>query len=512
MSSEGDNRGLFAALGLVALAWCATIATYLDSYAGIVDLWSRSDTYAHGYVVLPISAYLVWRNRANWLSLNFTAQPWALLFVAGCLLARLLGVIAGVQALEHLAAIAILPALVWGLLGSAFARANLFPLLFLLFAVPIGDFLIDPMMEFTADFTVAAIRLTGIPVYREGLFFSLPSGNWSVVKACSGIRYIIASVMLGALFSYLTYQKTYKRVLFLLFSAVVPIFANGIRAVIIVLIGHWSGMELATGVDHLIYGWVFFGIVIFIMFWIGGFFADETTLSSVSLSKEGQASNGRIQVAVLASVCALLIGFRAWEAGALQSSVPTHENKMQLPTMIGAWKLDEPMLGDWEPRFHNPDQTLHGSYRLGESRVGIYVAYFPRQGKDSELVSSSNSLVGDRNRWRLADRHAVNASFGPATESTLIGNGEQWLLWHWYWTPKGATGSSLRAKIYEVWAALAGEGTEGAGLTIYAPLKNDQIEAQEDMNRFENALSSKISELSLKKTFALRPQAPEATH
>jgi exosortase len=69
------------------------------------------------------------------------------------------------------------------------------------------------------------------------------------VEACSGVRYLISSVTLGCLYAYLTYQSTKKRLLFIAVSIVVPIIANGLRAYMIVMIGHLSGMELATGGD-----------------------------------------------------------------------------------------------------------------------------------------------------------------------------------------------------------------------------------------------------------------------
>ena len=83
----------------------------------------------------------------------------------------------------------------------------------------------------------STIRRTGIPVYREGLYFMLPSGNWSVVEACSGVRYIIASITLGVLYAYLTYRSAWRRVLFVLVSALVPVLANTGRAYIIVMPG-----------------------------------------------------------------------------------------------------------------------------------------------------------------------------------------------------------------------------------------------------------------------------------
>ena len=151
------------------------------------------------------------------------------------------------------------------LLGWRAARVWWFPLAFLFLAVPVGDFMLPVLMSWTADFTVLALRWSGVPVYREGLQFVIPSGAWSVVEACSGIRYMIASVTVGCLFAYLSYSSLKKRLIFVGVAILVPLVANWLRAYMIVMIGHLSGNELATGVDHLIYGWVFFGVVILAM-------------------------------------------------------------------------------------------------------------------------------------------------------------------------------------------------------------------------------------------------------
>ncbi len=93
-----------------------------------------------------------------------------------------------------------------GVFGNDVTRRILYPLAFLFFAVPAGDFLMPTLMDHTADFTVMALRLSGVPVFREGNYFTIPSGNWSVVEACSGLRYLIASITLGVLFAYLNYR------------------------------------------------------------------------------------------------------------------------------------------------------------------------------------------------------------------------------------------------------------------------------------------------------------------
>ena len=124
-------------------------------------------------------------------------------------------------------------------------------------------------MNWTADFTVAAIKASGVPVYREGNNLLIPSGRWSIVEACSGIRYLIASLMVGSLYAYLSYRSPVRRVLFIAASFIVPIIANWLRAYMIVMLGHLSNNTIAVGVDHLIYGWVFFGIVMALLFWVG---------------------------------------------------------------------------------------------------------------------------------------------------------------------------------------------------------------------------------------------------
>jgi exosortase len=124
------------------------------------------------------------------------------------------------------------------ILGWAVARQILFPLAFLFFAVPFGEFMTPFLMQATADFTVGALRFTGIPVYREGQQFVIPTGRWSVIEACSGIRYLMASFMVGSLFAYLNYRSAWKRALFAIAALVVPVLANWLRAYIIVMLGH----------------------------------------------------------------------------------------------------------------------------------------------------------------------------------------------------------------------------------------------------------------------------------
>ena len=258
----------------LALAWAGYL--YRDAADAMLVIWQRSETFNHCFLIPPIVAWLIWRKRAVLATMQPAPSFPAVFLTIGAGAAWLAGQLAIVNALTQFAFVAIAVASVPALLGFRVASAIAFPLAFLFFSVPFGEFVMPQMMELTADFTVLALRASGIPVYREGLQFVIPSGNWSVVEACSGVRYLIASFTVGTLFAYLNYRSPGKRLAFMLVSLAVPIVANWLRAYMIVMLGHISNNKLAAGVDHLIYGWVFFGVVIMIMFAIGSKWSEDT--------------------------------------------------------------------------------------------------------------------------------------------------------------------------------------------------------------------------------------------
>jgi exosortase A len=178
------------------------VGWYWPTDKEIAGIWWRSDTFAHGLVVLPIFAWLVWRARERVAGLQIQPTAWMALPVFGAGVLWLVGDTASVAAAQHFAVFAMLVSAFVGVLGWRLSRVLLFPLLFLFFGVPIGEFLLPVLMKHTADFTVIALRATGVPVFQEGLHFVVPNGRWSVVEACSGLRYLVASLLVGALYAY----------------------------------------------------------------------------------------------------------------------------------------------------------------------------------------------------------------------------------------------------------------------------------------------------------------------
>lgn len=489
----------YGALLVVALlAWL--VAWYWETAETMVGTWSRSDTFAHGFVILPISAWLVWRSRASLAALEPSPRLGVLALLALAGFGWLVAEMASVNAAQQFAFVLMIPLLVWAVLGTAVARALAFPLGFLLFAVPFGDFLEPLLMEHTADFTVAALRLTGIPVYREGLFFMVPSGSWSIVEACSGLRYLIASVTLGVLYAYLTYRSVRRRLIFVAVSAVVPIVANWLRAYMIVMIGHLSGMKYAVGVDHLIYGWAFFGVVVMILFWIGSFWREDLAPPSPTPERAARVS-GPPRLAAMAACAALAAGLAAlWPeaAGRIEARMPGAPVALApLPPHAG-WAPVAAAPADWRPRFHAPRGELLQTFARGGERAGLYIAYYRKQGPATQLISARNVLVAsDHPAWRRLGEQQRDLEVRPAAlpllETRLTSRQARLLVWRSYWVDGRYVASPTAAKLMQAKSRLFGNGDDSAVVIVYAPYDEGPQPAEQALRAFMEAMLPAIT-------------------
>jgi EpsI family protein len=341
-------------------------------------------------------------------------------------------------------------------------------------------------MEWTATMTVLGLRASGIPVYQEGLQFVIPSGRWSVVEACSGVRYLIASLTVGTLFAYLNYRSLKRRLIFVGVSMVVPVIANWIRAYMIVMLGHWSGNEIATGADHLVYGWVFFGIIILIMFAIGMRWREdddevamaEAVAAPAATNADSRSPARRFIAATLLALGVALLPFGALKVLDAQNSVSAPALSMQA-LATGGWVQDAEVLGTWRPAFANPSATEIASFSQGVQRVGVQINYYRHQGYDRKLISSENVLVksGDEN-WlqlergtqaiTLAGQSLVVQSAWLKQQSELTNEPVRLRIWQWYWIDGRLTGSDSFGKLWLALSRLRGHGDDAAAVFVYA--------------------------------------------
>ncbi|WP_372739342.1 exosortase A [Neptunomonas sp.] len=474
-------------------------ALFYETLGSMVSIWMRSETFTHAFLILPISIWLVWEKRQH-LQYEQPKPSWlGMIALTGCGFVWLFGYLVDALVVQQFAWVAAFISGVWAILGNRVAWAIAFPLAFLLFMIPFGEDLVPAMMEFTADFTVAMVRLTGIPVYREGLFFSLPSGNWSVVEACSGIRYLIASLTLGCLYSYLTYTSLKKRLIFIAFSIIVPIIANGLRAYIIVMLGHVSDMTVATGVDHLVYGWAFFGVVIFIMIIIGSRFRDEEVGVMENLKTKAISNEKRYsfrQVTQTAVFTILLIAF--WPALAYlidrSETVPNDAANVKilpLQDVASLNMIDKPDW-TWQPGTSQIDVSSQFFEKEG-LQVGVYLQYLFARKEGAELINSQNLLLDpNQDEWRIiAERDrklTLNARDIVVKETVLKGESSQLLVWSWYRIGEHYTSSKYIAKLIEGVNRLTFGRKDEGQIIIVMPI-DEKLKSTHDISLLQSAVN-----------------------
>ncbi|RJG07047.1 exosortase A [Noviherbaspirillum cavernae] len=477
----------------IALALFAPFAIYFDTARSIVSIWNSSETFAHGYIILPISLWLIWKRRDE-LSTRQPAPCWpAFLLLAACGFGWLLAELGDVQVVRQYALVAMVPIAALAILGPRMAWSMAFPLLFLLLAVPFGEIFIEPLIAFTADFTVAALQLTGIPVLREGSNFTIPSGSWSVVEACSGVRYLISSFTLGCIYAYLSYRSPLRRAMFILVSIAVPIIANGLRAYMIVMIGHVSGMQLAVGVDHLIYGWLFFGLVMFLMFWIGSFWREAEEQPRAAEQGRPQARDVSVsRRRILAAATGVVVCVAIWPLYALYiERAVANPSPIEFGDFKAQWS-EAVAFTDWKPRYFPPKAELYRFFERDAQKVGVSIMYYRNQMRGEGLISSTNRLVADKDpHWRRVNTSArseiISQQMLALREARIQGPSGPLLVWYWYWIDGRFTTNDYLGKLLQAKEKFLMRGDDGAAMMVFAPYADNPDEARAALRDFLGA-------------------------
>lgn len=492
-ASLGDSR--HAKMQWIAAAvWAAGLCLlFHDTLGPMLHTWLTSETFTHGIVVAPISIWLMWRLRES-LNPALCAGPspavtaLVLIFAASWVAGELVSV----QLVTQLAFVGMLVAGIIAVLGLRAAKVAMFPLAFLFLMVPIGSGLEPPMMDLTAKYTVKLIQLTGIPVYQEGRFFELPSGSWSVVEACSGVRYLIASFTLGLIYAHLNYRSMLRKLAFVAASIVVPIIANIVRAYLIVMLGHLSGMQLATGVDHLIYGWIFFGVVMLLLFLIGGLWVDRPAVQereTIGVTPTGLSFSRVLLSLALAGIFAAA-GPTVYQFLTLATNSTKFAAFDLAPT--ANWTCQSPSLLAWQPRDVEADRRISLTC-AGQGEVYIFADQYLTQEQGREVARHNIDLKGeDGNRWRTMRTESRKETVGPdeslrVIESVLRSNltGEYVLVWFWYLVNDDPASSPVLVKILELKHAVRRDYRLSSRVYMAVPLElGKEREARSTMRSF----------------------------
>lgn len=386
---------------VLAIAASAILLLFLSDAIGMVRIWVGSQTFNHCALILPIIGWLVWQRLPELRQLEPRAWAPGLLLVAAGAAGWLLGDAGSVALARHAGLVLMLQGAVVACLGKNVVRGLAFPIFYALFLIPAGEQLVPPLQTITADISMALLGLVGIPAHIEGIFITVPTGYFEVAEACSGVQFLIAMLAYGALVANVCFRSPKRRALFMLAAVAIPILANGVRAWGTIYIASFTSNDFAAGLDHVIYGWVFFALVIALVMAAGWPFFDRRP--SDSWFDPAKLQDPCPRASPLLPVAAAALGIAvvplAWSA-AIASAAEAPPAQISLPEVPG-WRPVSATAGRrWKPNFAGADLFRMARYRNSAGQeVDLAVAVFMRQEEGRELVGFGQGAVVPGGPW-----------------------------------------------------------------------------------------------------------------
>jgi len=411
----------FVVLGLL-LFWPTT--------ASLIEQWEDTvrRTYTHGYLIVALTLWLLWRNRTSWSQVELRPNVAAFVAVLAASIIWLIAYRAGVRIAHQ----ALLPAMIFGAFtacyGSVAARRNLLPFAFLYFAVPLWDTL-NPLLQSASTFAVRMLlRTVGIPAYFSGNTFTLPAGSLEIAGGCSGLHFFIVGCAIAVLYGELNKDSLRTRVKLVVLATVLAMLTNWIRIFIIAVAAHLTEMQhYLVSEEHYTFGWIMFVGTMVIFFLIVRRWPVQDLV--VAPGADTPPSSGAISWRGAALALTSLLVAPVWLL-ADHNTIAIKDLPRLLPATANGWSVEATKRLEWQPTFIGADVMERQSYSQAGTLVEGFAALYASQHQGKELIGFNNSMTGESLRVR---HRPTSAGADRWTEMEVVdGRGESWLLWYAY--------------------------------------------------------------------------------
>lgn len=461
------------------LVWISIIGIYYEQVLLVVESWEKLPSHAHGYVVLVVVGFLLWRKRHILGSVAISPSYGGFIVFSIFCVAAFTGEIVSAYVVVQFSVVFMLLSSAWAIMGYSLFRTILGPMCFLFFAIPFGQDILPILMDWTANATVAGLRASGIPVLQQDRNFVIPSGSWSVIEACAGVRYLFTSFFVGSLFAYLTYQRWHKRLGFVIAIVLLSLLANWLRAYVIVMVAHLTNNQWGLGMSHLTLGWIIFALIVWTTFAIGSRWSDPVPNSS-NISVTGEISLSKV---FLVAVVTASMAF-SWNQGA--HYLLNHEHSTNAPMVLdmtaslGGLEIIDPPLLMVSPAFFGATGIHKATYAYAGGAINVYIAYYGHQNQDHELININN-LLEPTKTWEWRGHHKINTKVDslPILEiQKYTQEGVIALVSKIYWVGGFKTQNDVYSKLFQGLNLLRGKRADGAAVVLSASGQSEEQASQ----------------------------------
>lgn len=251
---------IYISMGILLIC---TILAYHQTLSEIFRSWLNNQYYSHGFIIPVISFYLIYNEAKNNNDSELHFSLYKFIFIVTFLVVTIyISTISESLFISSLFMIIFLLGTIFLLFDRKFAHQCLFPLLFLIFMIPIPDsifnLLIPPLQLIASRLGEILLEILGVPVLREGIYLHLAPFTIEVAESCSSMHTLIALSSLSFVIAFWLVDSIGKRVLIVASSIPLAIIANGFRLVLIVLLALFFGKDVFQTLLHPLSGKVFF--------------------------------------------------------------------------------------------------------------------------------------------------------------------------------------------------------------------------------------------------------------
>ena len=472
-----DVGGWPVHLVALGLTTAALLILFRTDVADLARIWWTSTTFGHCLFIGPVLAWLVWQRRAELAQLAPVAWWPGLLLVAGGGAVWLVGDAASAAVLRQFGLVAMLDCAVVALLGPSVARGLLFPLAYAAFLVPFGEGLERPLQGVTVALVLPLLHLVGVPAQVDGVLIHAGRYWFEVAEACSGAKFVIAMVAFGVLVANLCFTGWRRRAAFMAVCVVVPVLANGVRAFGTIWAADLTSVEAATGFDHIVYGWVFFALVMAGVLALAWRWFDRAP-DAPAFDPAALAGAARHRIAPAPAAClvlALAAAFPAWSAAANRPApLPPH---IDLPAVAGWHRVPLSTRASWQPYHPGAEHRLFGRYADAKgAAVDLAVAVFARQREGAELISFGTGVLREDDRWVRVENLPPIAG-GDAVRITApdgAGGQVERIAATWYAVGDDEVSGPVRVKLATAAARLLGRSNRAIAIHLSAEVAPGQ--------------------------------------
>ncbi|WP_062059461.1 exosortase/archaeosortase family protein [Cellvibrio sp. OA-2007] len=453
---------IFAAIFVVSLLYLSSLMTLWQKWV----LWDQD--LAHAIPTIGVMLVLLVRSNYAIKDTHPTNLLYGLLLVAtaGCSLAWYLFESLSISLPAYLLLTATLCLFIGAALSPSAMLGTLPILGLLLFTIPIWSELTGVLVELSTLVVGKMVKLSNLTVLIDGSSLFIPSGTIHIADGCSGIRYLIISLLMGYILILINQYRLRTAIITLFAAGALGLFANWLRIYLLVLIGYNTDMQSSLMHDHETFGWILFACLLIPAIYFAPINRPPNKIINIS-KRPG------FLALVAVSVGPLLLY--------INTSTPSPHFPLQL-SHLDAFKIttSEPIGTELSPGITRVDKRLIELEGL-KIRVDLF-AHTPSSARE-EIVPYIQGLT-DRSNWSIEQSHS-QSKFNLAIYKKVGGN-TRVVIATQYIVGKIETEKYIAAKFLQLVANAAGDKYFGL-LTAQTNCAND---CQDELNKLTRALAS----------------------